>query len=107
MGAIVVKETGNTVTVTEVAGSSTVVTEKGNSVTVTGVIGGVSLDANFVYVQSSPSATWVVNHNLNKYCSVTVVDSADNTVYGEVLYNSLNQVTLTFSGAFSGEAFFN
>ena len=107
MGAIVVKETGNTVTVTEVAGSSTVVTEKGNSVTVTGVIGGVSLDANYVYVQSSPSATWVITHNLNKYCSVTVVDSADNTVYGEVLYNSRNQVTLTFSGAFSGEAFFN
>jgi hypothetical protein len=107
MGAIVVKETGNTVTVTEVAGSSTVVTEKGNSVTVTGVIGGVSLDANYVYVQTSPSATWVINHNLNKYCSVTVVDSADNVVFGEVLYNSLNQVTLTFSGAFSGEAFFN
>jgi hypothetical protein len=107
MGAIVVKETGNTITVTEVAGSSTVVTEKGNSVTVTGVIGGVSLDANYVYVQTSPSATWVINHNLNKYCSVTVVDSADNIVYGEVLYNSLNQVTLTFSGAFSGEAFFN
>jgi hypothetical protein len=107
MGAIIVKETGNTVAVTEVAGSSTVVTEKGNSVTVTGVIGGVTLDANFVYVQASPSATWVINHNLNKYCSVTVVDSADNIVFGEVLYNSLNQVTLTFSGAFSGEAFFN
>ena len=107
MGAIVVRDTGNTVTVTEVAGSSTVVTEKGNSVTVTGVIGGVTLDANFVYVQASPSATWVITHNLNKYCSVTVVDSADNVVFGEVLYNSLNQVTLTFSGAFSGEAFFN
>ena len=107
MGAIVVRETGNTVTVTEVAGSSTVVTEKGNSVTVTGVIGGVSLDANFVFTQTSPSATWVVTHNLNKYCSVTVVDSADNIVFGDVLYNSLNQVTLTFAGAFSGKAFFN
>lgn len=107
MGAIVVRETGNTVTVTEVAGSSTVVTEKGNSVTVTGVIGGVSLDANFVFTQTSPAATWVVNHNLNKYCSVTVVDSADNIVFGDVLYNSLNQVTLTFAGAFSGKAFFN
>ena len=107
MGAIVVRETGNTVTVTEVAGSSTVVTEKGNSVTVTGVIGSVSLDANYVYVKSSPSATWVITHNLNKYCSVTVVDSADNIVFGDVLYNSLNQVTLTFAGAFSGKAFFN
>lgn len=107
MAAIVVKETGNKVSVTEVAGTTLVANQKGNTVTVTGVIGGVSLDANFVYTQGSPSATWVVNHNLNKYCSVTVVDSADNIVVGEVLYNSLNQVTLTFAGAFSGKAFFN
>lgn len=86
--------------------SAIVVKEKNNSVVVTGVIAGAG-DANFVFVQTSPAATWVVNHNLNKYCSVTVVDSADNTVYGDVLYNSLNQVTLTFAGAFSGEAFFN
>lgn len=105
--AIVVKETANNITVNEVTGTTLVANQKGNTVTVTGVIGGVSLDANFVYTQGSPSATWVVNHNLNKYCSVTVVDSADNTVYGDVLYNSLNQVTLTFAGAFSGKAFFN
>lgn len=107
MSAIIVRETGNSVVVTEVQGSTLVANQKGNTVTVTGVIGGVTLDANFVYTQSSPSATWVVNHNLNKYCSVTVVDSADNIVVGEVLYNSLNQVTLTFAGAFSGKAFFN
>ena len=105
--AIVVKETANNITVNEVAGTAIVANQKGNTATVTGVIGGVSLDANFVYTQSSPSAVWVINHNLNKYCSVTVVDSADNMVFGEVLYNSLNQVTLTFAGAFSGKAFFN
>lgn len=105
--AIVVKETANNITVTEVAGTAIVANQKGNTVTVTGVIGGVSLDANYVYTQSAPSATWVVTHNLNKYCSVTVVDSADNIVVGDVLYNSLNQVTLTFAGSFSGKAFFN
>jgi uncharacterized membrane protein len=78
--AIVVRETANNITVTEVAGTAIVANQKGNTVTVTGVIGGVSLDANFVYTQGSPSATWVINHNLNKYCSVTVVDSADNIV---------------------------
>lgn len=97
----------STVIINGVANSAIVVKEKNNSVVVTGVIGGVGLDANFVFVQTTPAATWVVNHNLNKYCSVTIVDSADNTVFGEVLYNSLNQVTLTFAGAFSGEAFFN
>jgi hypothetical protein len=107
MSAIVVREAANNVTVTEVQGTTLVANQKGNTVTVTGVIGGVSLDANYVYTQGSPSATWVVTHNLNKYCYVTVVDSADNIVVGEVLYNSLNQVTLTFAGAFSGKAFFN
>lgn len=97
----------STVIINGVANSAIVVKEKNNSVVVTGVIGGVGLDANFVFVQTTPAATWVVNHNLNKYCSVTIVDSADNTVFGDVLYNSLNQVTLTFAGAFSGEAFFN
>ena len=62
---------------------------------------------NYVYTQSSASDTWVVNHNLNKYCSVTVVDDNNDVVIGEIHYNSANQVTLTFTAAFSGRAFFN
>jgi hypothetical protein len=107
MSQIVVKQTGNTVSVTEVAGTTIVATQKANSVTVTGVIGGVTLDSNDVYTQASPAAVWVVSHNLNKYPSSTVVDSANEVVYGEIVYDSLNQVTLTFAGAFSGKAFFN
>jgi hypothetical protein len=97
----------STVIVNGVENSAIVVKEKSNKVVVTGVIGGISLDANFVYTQASPSAVWTINHNLNKYPSVTIVDSADNMVFGEVFYNSLNQVTLTFAGAFSGKAFIN
>jgi hypothetical protein len=107
MSSIVVNEVNTSVVVKKTSTNAIVAKEKGNTVKVTGVIGGVSLDANFVYTQVSPSATWVITHNLNKYPSVTVVDSADNTVYGEVEYNSLNQVTLTFAGGFSGKAFFN
>lgn len=64
-------------------------------------------DKNYVHNQSVASSTWVVNHNLNKKCSVTVTDSAGTVVQGEVIYNSLNQVTINFSAAFSGEAFCN
>jgi len=64
-------------------------------------------DANFVHSQGSASAQWVINHNLGKKCAVTVVDSAETVVIGQVTYNSLNQVTLDFQGAFSGKAFFN
>ncbi len=64
-------------------------------------------DANFVHDQGVASASWVVTHNLGKYCSVTVVDTANNVVIGEVEYNSVNQVTLTFRSSFAGKAYFN
>jgi hypothetical protein len=63
--------------------------------------------SGYVHYQSIPSAVWAVNHNLNKRASVVVVDSAENIVVGEVQYNSDNQITLTFAGAFSGKAYFN
>ena len=64
-------------------------------------------DANHVHDQGSASATWVVTHGLGKLCSVTVVDSANTVVIGDITYNSVNQVTLKFSGSFSGKAYFN
>jgi|TARA_R110001599_G_scaffold5394_2_gene27410 hypothetical protein len=64
-------------------------------------------DANFVHDQGTPATQWVITHNLGKKSSVTVVDSADQVVIGQVTYNSVNQVTLDFQGAFSGKAYFN
>lgn len=64
-------------------------------------------DKNYVHIQDASSATWVVSHGLNKYPSVSVVDSAGSTVVGYVFYDTLNQVTITFSAPFSGKAFFN
>lgn len=66
-----------------------------------------SSDKTFAYQQAVPSASWTVTHNLNKYPSVSVVDSANRVVFGDVVYDSLNQATLTFSAPFSGKAFFN
>jgi hypothetical protein len=64
-------------------------------------------DKTYNHQQAVPSAQWVVTHGLNKYPSVSVVDSAGSSVVGDVLYDSLNQVTITFSAPFSGNAFFN
>lgn len=64
-------------------------------------------DLSYVFTQSTPSTSWTVTHNLNKYPSVTVVDSAGTVVIGQVVYNSINQCTLSFTAAFSGKAFFN
>jgi hypothetical protein len=64
-------------------------------------------DANYVHSQGVPASQWVITHNLGKKSSVTVVDSADQVVIGQVTYNSVNQVTLDFQGSFSGKAYFN
>ena len=64
-------------------------------------------DANFVFTQSSPSATWNITHNLGKFCSVTVVDSSQEYVIGAVTYVNINSLTITFSAPFSGYAYLN
>ena len=64
-------------------------------------------DETFVFTQGTAASQWVITHNLNKRCSVTVVDSSNSVIIGEVIYNSSNQVTLNFASAFSGKAFFN
>lgn len=67
----------------------------------------VSYTDTYVFTQGAPSASWVITHNMNKYPSVTVIDSGNNAVEGEVVYNSLNSLTVNFSGGFSGKAYIN
>ena len=64
-------------------------------------------DKNYVHHQSSASATWNVNHSLGKFSSVTVVDSGNTVVQGQIQFVDANNVTLIFSSAFSGRAYFN
>lgn len=72
-----------------------------------GIVNLASGDKHFTYNQIAASSTWVITHNLNKYPSVSVIDTASTTVIGAVTYDSLNQLTLTFSAAFSGKAYLN
>lgn len=54
-----------------------------------------------------PSATWTINHGLNCYPSVTIVDSTGREVIGAVEYIDADNLTVTFSAAFSGTAYLN
>ena len=58
-----------------------------------------------IFEQGQAAATWVVTHELGGKPSVTIVDSADTHVFGELTYNSNSQITVTFSAAFSGKAY--
>ena len=69
-------------------------------------------DITYTHNQSTTSNTWTITHNLNRFPSVTVVASADTIVYGTVVYNSANQLTITFfegssALAFQGKAYLN
>lgn len=59
----------------------------------------------FEHTQSQAASTWVITHTLGGKPSVTIVDSADTHVFGDVTYNSTTQITVNFSAAFSGKAY--
>ena len=84
-------------------------------VTVGSYIGGISSntdlsdlgDKHYTHNQVSASSIWIINHDLEKYPSTTVVDSGGNVVIGDVQHISLNRLTITFNASFSGKAYLN
>ncbi len=64
-------------------------------------------DLSYVHDQMTPQAVWVINHNLGKYPSVVVIDSAGQQWEGSIAYPSTYQVTVSFSAGFSGKAYLN
>lgn len=64
-------------------------------------------DKTYVFVQSVPAATWTVTHNLGKFPSVSVVDTANTQVFTIAEYIDTNTLILTFSAAFAGKAYMN
>lgn len=64
-------------------------------------------DKNYVYKQNIPSSVWTIIHNLDKYPSVTIVDSAGSVVMGDIEYVSTSTLRVTFSSEFAGAAYLN
>jgi hypothetical protein len=60
-----------------------------------------------IHNQTVSSSTWNITHNLNKYPSVSIVDSSNEEVIGEVEHINSNSLTVKFSAPFSGKAFLN
>lgn len=66
----------------------------------------VPAPVRYTHVQAAASTTWSVTHNLGaRPGGVTVVDSADTVVFGDVSYLSDNALTISFSAAFGGKAY--
>lgn len=61
----------------------------------------------FEFEQGIASDTWVIAHNLDKYPSVTLVDSTETEFFAEVEYNDKNNCTIYLNGATKGKAYLN
>jgi hypothetical protein len=64
-------------------------------------------DKNYVFSQAVASATWSVQHNLNKFPSCTMVLSTGQQGYGDVVFIDENNLTITFASAETGKAYIN
>ena len=67
----------------------------------------------FTWTQTAPATEWgtgnpaTITHSLNKFPSITVVDTAGTVVIGEYTYINSNTVSLHFSAPFAGKAYLN
>ena len=66
-----------------------------------------SADSTYVYSQEKASDCWKVVHGLNKYVSVSIVDTGKTEIEGDVQYVDENTVMITFSAPFSGWCYCN
>lgn len=60
----------------------------------------------YTHNQITASNVWDVKHNLNRYpSSLSIVDSAGNVVLGDVKNISVNELIISFTTAFAGNAY--
>lgn len=68
---------------------------------------GVGDDIAYTHIQSVASTTWVIPHNLNKFPSVTIVDSTNTEVVADITHSSTLQCEVSFSSPQTGTAYLN
>ncbi len=68
---------------------------------------GAGDDLHFAFTQNVASDLWMIQHNLGKYPSVSVADSAGTEVVGDVQYIDKNKLSVAFTAPFSGKAYLN
>jgi hypothetical protein len=90
------------ISVTADANNVNVILTKRNSNTIT-----ASVKIRHTHQQTTASNTWLITHNLNSHPNVTVVDTANTEVVGDIVYIDLNTVRISFTEPFSGSAYFN
>ena len=60
----------------------------------------------FAWHQTTASASWVITHGLGHYPQVSIADDTGILVLSDVVYTSLNVVTINFASPRTGYAYF-
>jgi hypothetical protein len=61
--------------------------------------------ASYVHDQQVPAAVWDITHDLGFYPAVSVVDTSNSEVEGDLEYIDVNSVRVSFSTPFGGKAY--
>lgn len=64
-------------------------------------------DKTFNFVQGVAATTWAINHNLGKFPSVNVFDSAETPLIGQIEHLDNNNLKINFNKSISGKAYLN
>lgn len=64
-------------------------------------------DKNYVHEQAVAATEWTIEHNLNKYPTATVIDSAGNEIICDIQYLDKNSCVVTMTSPFKGKAILN
>ena len=77
------------------------------SIPLSGGSSGSGKDTTYTYTQVIPSIIWTIVHMLNRYPSVTLVDTMGRVVQPDITYNSSNEISVSFAFPMSGSAYLN
>lgn len=63
--------------------------------------------SGLVFSQVAPLQIWNINHNLNRFPSVTLIDTAGDEIITDYIYIDSNNIQVIFSAATAGKAYLN
>jgi hypothetical protein len=103
-GIVTISSTTMTMTCDSFGGSGTFASWNIHLAGDKGATGAAS--GSYVHYQSSAASVWTVTHNLGYFVGgISVIDSAETIVVGDITHLNINSFTVSFSTAFSGKVY--
>lgn len=63
--------------------------------------------STYIHEQTIANPIWTISHNLNRFPSVTLVDTNDEVMIGDITYINSNTIQVFFTSSIDGKAYLN